>query len=78
MNIEKLKWACRRGMLELDILFQRYLEHRYPEASADEQAQFLSLLTCGDQDLFDWLMNKREPDVEHRDMVRKVQQVQVK
>ena len=77
MNIEKLKWACRRGMLELDILLQRYLEHGYPQASADERAQFIALLSCEDQHLFDWLMYKKEPDAVHQAMVKKIQQVKV-
>ncbi len=77
LNLNQLMWACRRGMLELDILFQRYLAHGYPQASPDERTQFIALLTCGDQDLFDWLMGKRDADPEHREMVRKVQQVKV-
>ncbi len=44
---EKLKWNCRRGLLELDLVLQKYLE-KYPE---DEE--LLPLLELPDNDLWD-------------------------
>lgn len=52
----KLQWACRRGMLELDMLLQPFAEHVYPTLSADEQTNFRALLQCHDNDLFQWLV----------------------
>lgn len=59
LDKRKLAWACRRGMLELDILLNRYLEERYELASLQDQAKFRSLLECQDQDLFDWMIKKQ-------------------
>jgi len=56
----KLAWACRRGMLELDILLQRYLNQKYEEASTQEQADFKKLLECQDQILFECLVKREE------------------
>jgi antitoxin CptB len=44
---EKLKWKCRRGLLELDLVLERYLD-KYPE---DEE--LLPLLELADNDLWD-------------------------
>lgn len=60
-TLSRLRWACRRGMLELDLIFEKYLTTGYASASADEQALFVKLLEETDQDLFDWLLKKNKP-----------------
>lgn len=57
-----LRWACRRGMLELDILLGRFLEQRYLLLSPQQKKCFEQLLTCEDQDLFLWLTGKSQPE----------------
>ena len=52
----KLKWACRRGMLELDILFSPFVDDAYDALSTQDKAIFQRLLTCEDPDLFSWFM----------------------
>ena len=59
MEYERLKWACRRGMLELDLILEPYVLKHYLKASAEEQAMFITLLAQSDQDLFDWFMQKK-------------------
>jgi antitoxin CptB len=44
----QLRWRCRRGMKELDILLERYVDRRWPNAPADERAAFLGLLEAQD------------------------------
>lgn len=61
MEASRLRWACRRGMLELDILLERYLDKRYEHASSEEQVLFQALLACQDQELFEWLVNAEVP-----------------
>ena len=51
-----LKWKCRRGMLELDILVTRYLDRAYEKASVAEQSAFLSLLELEDPVLASWML----------------------
>ena len=51
---EKLKWKCRRGLLELDIVLERYLK-------ADELDPGLSeLLDLPDNDLWDIIAGRSE------------------
>lgn len=58
MNHHKVRWQCRRGMLELDFIFQRFFEERYSSLSAEQQKLFLQLLQCDDPILFDWLVTE--------------------
>lgn len=53
---KKLAWACRRGMLELDIFLGRFLNEAYPHLPQAQQALFKELLAQPDPDLFSWLM----------------------
>lgn len=52
----RLRWCCRRGMLELDMILLPFFEAVYPTLGSEQQAQFEQLLTCEDQDLFSWLL----------------------
>ena len=56
VNKARLKWACRRGMLELDILFIPFVDEAYDELSTKDQFTFERLLTCQDPELFAWFM----------------------
>lgn len=57
----RLTWHCRRGMLELDLLLQHFLEHGLDKLTAHEVKLFDSLLSCTDPELFAWLMGHDEP-----------------
>ncbi|MBU3021872.1 succinate dehydrogenase assembly factor 2 [Aestuariibacter sp. A3R04] len=56
----RLKWACRRGMLELDVLFLPFVEEAFDELSEEKQILFERLLTCDDPDLFAWFMGHQK------------------
>ena len=66
----RLIWACRRGMLELDVLFEPFVKEAYDELSDEQKAVFRRLVTCDDPDLFAWFMgHKKCPDEELQGMV---------
>ncbi|MBO0393993.1 succinate dehydrogenase assembly factor 2 [Stenotrophomonas maltophilia] len=54
--LKKLRWRCRRGMRELDQLFERYLDHEWRTAPTEEREVFLFLLDCEDDKLWRWFM----------------------
>lgn len=58
----RLAWHCRRGMLELDLILQRFLEQGLDKLSADELNAFDSLLSCTDPELYAWLMGQMDPE----------------
>lgn len=60
-QIAKLRWNCRRGMLELDLLLLPFLEKKFSSLSETEQAIFERLLACTDQDLYNWLIGHEQP-----------------
>lgn len=61
-RVSRLRWACRRGMLELDVLFMPFVEDAF-EALGDEQKLiFERLLTCDDPDLYAWFMGHQKCD----------------
>ncbi|MEE9358268.1 FAD assembly factor SdhE [Candidatus Vondammii sp. HM_W22] len=55
-SMDKLRWQCRRGMLELDYVLRGFLEDTYPGLSQNDRALFVQVLDFEDQLLLDWLM----------------------
>ncbi len=69
----KLRWRCRRGMRELDVVLERYLEQRYAYAPIAEQQAFEALLDLPDPQLFAYVMRREEPtDSEWVDVIAKL------
>lgn len=58
---QRLKWRCRRGMLELDLLLQGFLDDGYDELTYSQQHRFAQLLELPDQQLLDYLMEQDTP-----------------
>ena len=57
----KLRWRCRRGLLENDLFLERFFE-RHGAALTDAQARGLeSLMELPDNDLLDLLLARTEP-----------------
>lgn len=48
----EVRWHCRRGMLELDMLLHGYFDAKYAGLSTAQQRTFVGLLTWLDQDLW--------------------------
>lgn len=53
---KRLQWACRRGMLELDLVLLAFFDEQFHRLTADEQILFEALLGEADQDLYAWLL----------------------
>ncbi len=60
-HLGKLRWGCRRGMKELDLLTLGYLEQHYPTASAEEQQAFAELLEAQDPLLMSYMVGRETP-----------------
>ncbi|HUO94839.1 MAG TPA: succinate dehydrogenase assembly factor 2 [Steroidobacteraceae bacterium] len=52
-ELHRLRWRCRRGMQELDMLLARYLDKRWATAPEEERAAFRALLELPDPELAD-------------------------
>ena len=64
MDKNRLFWASRRGMLELDLILLPFAEGVYPQLASSDQRDFEQLLECEDQDLFSWLLRSKVPEDE--------------
>jgi antitoxin CptB len=73
VHLSRLRWHCRRGMRELDVLLTRYFEQSYPIASAREQGAFEALLDFQDPLILAYLTGVEVP--EHQDIRDVVQQL---
>jgi len=60
--LSKLRWHCRRGVKELDIVLSHYLDFHYENANKHEQNAFEKLLENEDPHLFALLMKDIEAD----------------
>ncbi len=76
VELRRLRWKCRRGMRELDQLFGRYLDRTWRQASTDDRAVFLRLLSCEDDKLWHWFMgNEIAPDAGLAALVAEIRQL---
>ena len=56
-KLSKVLWHCRRGMLELDVMLQRFCSEVFELLSIEQQQLFEDLLEEADQDLHRWLVS---------------------
>jgi antitoxin CptB len=72
-RLARLRWQCRRGTKELDLLLQRYLDLGYLVADDEEKAQFVELLDLEDDELIGILMGELEVETgELKLLVKKI------
>ena len=70
--ISRLRWQCRRGTRELDVLLLRYLETRYPGVGESEKDRFRALLKLQDPELIGYLLQGLPPAPEIADVVHAI------
>lgn len=69
----RLRWRCRRGMLELDVALARFLDRHFAGLGAAERAAFERLLETPDAELLGYLQGQSGPaDPELRELVTKI------
>lgn len=61
-ELSRLRWLCRRGMKELDLVMSGYLERYYASAAREDQALFRELLELPDPELYGMLLGRSEID----------------
>ena len=72
-SLERLKWRSRRGLLELDLVFERYWSGEGRRITEGEAAALERLLAMPDNDLLDLVMGRTEtPDSQLRALVHKL------
>lgn len=70
---ERLRWQCRRGMLELDLILQRFIAHEFGQLTERECIILKRLLSLPDDELLDYCYGRRSADDSEVDaLVRKI------
>ena len=81
LNVESLKdaefrrltWRCRRGLLELDIVLQRFMSSHFYDLSDEELAAFDVLLELPDNECWDLLQkNNSGLDAVQKSVIQKI------
>ena len=59
-ELDRIRWRCRRGMLELDIVLQGFVDKYYMQLDEIELKNFDALLSLPDNDLWDMITSKKK------------------
>ena len=60
-SLSKLKWRCRRGLLENDLFIERFFDRHEARLTMRHAAALNELMDLGDNDLLDLLLRRKEP-----------------
>ena len=73
INPAEIRFHCRRGISELELILGTFFEQHFAKLSPDEQAQFATLLKAEDTELWDWFLNQQEIPEDLQGIVNKIQ-----
>ncbi|MGB2832049.1 MAG: succinate dehydrogenase assembly factor 2 [Methylotenera sp.] len=75
---KRLTWRCRRGMLELDIVLQRFVQEEFNVLNLNELRVFDAMLELPDNDFWDLINGTKESqeDEQMAAMITKIKSVQ--
>ena len=60
-ELSKLKWRCRRGLLENDLFIERFFKQSEAALTVDQAQAMTDLMDLSDNDLLDLLLGRKEP-----------------
>ena len=60
-SLSKLKWRCRRGLLENDLFLERFFARHEASLTVAQAAALNELMDLADNDLLDLLLRRKEP-----------------
>jgi antitoxin CptB len=62
VSLSKLRWRARRGMKELDVVLNRWLDRNGESATPEQLALFERLLEAEDSELWPWVLGRSAPE----------------
>jgi antitoxin CptB len=72
-ELKRMRWASRRGMLELDLMLEPFVNECYADMDEADRQRFRNLMECEDQEMFGWFLQRKAPaDVEIAAIVEKI------
>ena len=74
-EMDRVRWRCRRGLLELDIVLTRFLDGDFPSLTPAQRETFSALLGLADNDLWDLVTGRLAPETpEQKEVVDRLRQ----
>jgi antitoxin CptB len=61
-ELNRLRWRCKRGLLENDLFIERFFERHGPRLTTREAAGLTALMDLADNDLLDLFLARRDPE----------------
>jgi antitoxin CptB len=72
-ELDRIRWQCRRGLLEMDLILKRFLEEDLESLTPDELVLFKELLGEVDTVLLAWVMGQEKAPVRYEALIRRLQ-----
>ena len=69
MRISEVRWKCRKGIREVDILFSKYMEEVYRDLTAEQQKIFIEFIQQDTYEILDILVNDKPFDTKFTNLV---------
>lgn len=61
-DLKRMRWASRRGMLELDLVLEPFVNTCYAGLDEVDRQRYRQLMECEDQDMFGWFLKQQRPE----------------
>ncbi len=71
-TLRRLRWRCRRGLIELDVWFERFTAAELTGLSPRECAMLDLLLSQSDMQLLDWLEGRHPPPTRFNRLIERI------
>ncbi len=72
MILQKLRWKSRKGIRELDILLQSFLDNEFKKLNDTDQKIFEELIEIETYDLLNAITGKSSYDVRYESIIKKL------
>ncbi len=72
-EMDRIRWQCRRGLLEMDLILQRFLAEDLDSLTPDELVLFKELLGEVDTVLLAWVMGQEEAPRRYDALIHRMQ-----
>ena len=77
MTLKKLRWKSRKGIRELDILLQKFLQLEYENLTQIHKEIFEELLELETYDLLNAITGKSSYNIKYESIIKKLSQLSV-
>jgi len=71
-ELRRIRWQCRRGLLELDLWLSRLVSTHYEHLDAAARQDLKELLENPDQLLLSWFQGQQQPPEHLKKLIRLV------